>query len=66
MVEEVSGIIIFVVIMMINRLMMIGMDVCFIILNGDILVILVIVIMMLEIGEIVCFRFEVCSIGMDK
>lgn len=60
------GIKIFVVIMIIISLISIGIEVCFIILKGEIFVMFVIVIIMFEIGDSVWFRFEVCSIGIIR
>lgn len=62
----VFGIISFVVMIIIISLISIGIEVCFMILNGEIFVILVIVMIMLEMGDRVWFRFDVCSIGIVK
>lgn len=62
----VFGIISFVVTIIIIKLISIGIEVRFTILNGEIFVISVIVTITLETGERVRLRFDVCSIGIVK
>lgn len=60
------GISIIVLMIIVIRFSNIGIEVCFIILNGLILFIFVVVIIILEIGEMVWLRLEVCSIGIIR